>query len=246
MTVPNTGQPQSVWIEFGAVNNQATLSDGVTPHAVTASDHGIAAVSIDGGAETLVDEYSATRTGDVPVWTSPRLTSGTHTSRVCVTGAQQPSATHDRVTIDRFEVANQPVSGTNYRIVNRNSGKGPAIAGGSTADGALAVQQAAGAAWTVNAAPGGAYTLSCTASGKVLDVNGSSPTVGLQLQQWTSNSGTNQQWYLRPTGDAYFTIVSHDSGLVADDYSWDTTENAKVVQYTSGGGANQQWRLVPA
>jgi beta-galactosidase/beta-glucuronidase len=26
ITVPNTGQPQSVWIDFGAVNHQATLS----------------------------------------------------------------------------------------------------------------------------------------------------------------------------------------------------------------------------
>ncbi|MFL6112211.1 MAG: beta-galactosidase, partial [Catenulispora sp.] len=26
VTVPNTGQPQSAWIEFGAVNHQATLS----------------------------------------------------------------------------------------------------------------------------------------------------------------------------------------------------------------------------
>lgn len=57
--------------------------------------------------------------------------------------------------------------------------------------------------------------------------------------------GTNQQWYLRPNGDGYFTIVSHDSGLVADDYNWDATDGAKVVQYTVGGGANQQWQLIP-
>ncbi|WP_308344334.1 RICIN domain-containing protein [Streptomyces sp. ISL-94] len=57
---------------------------------------------------------------------------------------------------------------------------------------------------------------------------------------------TNQQWYLRPTGDGYFTLISHDSGLAADVYGWDTSDGAKVVQYTSGGGANQQWQLVPA
>ncbi|MEU7875194.1 RICIN domain-containing protein [Dactylosporangium sp. NPDC049140] len=229
--------------------NTATLSfvgTGVTLHGITAPSHGIIGVSVDGGAETLIDEYSTARTGDVAVWTSPRLTSGTHTIRVRVTGTQRAAATHNWGTIDRFEIATGPVAGTNYRIVNRNSGKALAVASGSPADGALVVQQAGGGAWTINATPGGAYTLSYVATGKVLDVNGGSTTLGLQLQQWTANSGTNQQWYLRPTSDGYFTIVSHDSGLAADDFNWDTSENAKVVQYTANSGANQQWQLVPA
>ena len=58
-----------------------------------------------------------------------------------------------------------------------------------------------------------AYTLRYTASGKMLDVNASSSTPGLQLQQWSANGGTNQMWYLRPTGDGYYTIVSRSSGL---------------------------------
>jgi hypothetical protein len=53
-------------------------------------------------------------------------------------------------------------------------------------------------------------------------------------------------WYLQPTGDGYFTIVSRDSGLVADLYGWATNDGAPVVQYTAGTGANQQWQLVPA
>jgi len=108
-----------------------------------------------------------------------------------------------------------PTPGT-YHIVNRKSGKPLAVSGNSTADGAKAVQQTGGLAWTVSSAPGGTYTLAYTGSGKVLDVNGHSSTAGLQLQQWTANGGTNQEWYLRPTGDGYYTIVSHDSGLVAD------------------------------
>jgi len=144
----------------------------------------------------------------------------------------------------RLGTGNQPTPGT-YRIVNRHSGKPLAVAGGSTADGALVVQQAGGLPWTVSTA-GGVSTLTYTGSGKVLDVNGSSSTEGLQLQQWSGNGGTNQQWYLRSTGDGYFTIVSHDSGLVADDYNWDTSDGAKVVQYTAGNSANQQWQFVPA
>ncbi|WP_405526300.1 RICIN domain-containing protein [Streptomyces canus] len=219
---------------------------GVTLHAVTAPGHGIVGVSVDGGTEALVDLYSTARTGDVAVWTSPRLASGRHTVRVRVTGTQRAAATHDWATVDRFEIANQPQAGTNYRIVNRNSGKPLAVAGGSTADGAKIVQRSDGGAWTINTAPGGAYTLKYVSSGKALDVDGYSSTVGLQLQQWTPTGGTNQQWYLRPTGDGYFTLVSHDSGLVADVYGWDTGDGAKVVQYTAGSGANQQWQLIPA
>lgn len=94
---------------------------------MTGPNHGIVCVSVDGGTEALVDEYSATRTGDVSVWTSPRLTSGTHTIRVRVTGTQRAAATDKYGVVDRFEIANQPAVGTNYRIVNRNSGKALAI-----------------------------------------------------------------------------------------------------------------------
>ncbi|GAA3850470.1 RICIN domain-containing protein [Streptomyces lacrimifluminis] len=227
----------------------ATLSftgTGVTLRSVTAPSHGIVGVSIDGGTEAQVDLYSASRAGDVAVWTSPRLTSGTHTIKVRVTGTKRAAATNDYGTIDRFVIANEPVAGTNYRIVNRNSGKALAVAGDSTADRALVVQKADGGAWTVNTAPGGAYTLTYVRSGKALDVDGYSSTVGLQLQQWTPSGGTNQRWYLRPNGDGYFTVTSHDSGLAMDVYGWETGDNARVVQWTAGGGANQQWQLVPA
>ncbi|WP_441247595.1 RICIN domain-containing protein [Kitasatospora sp. McL0602] len=90
-----------------------------------------------------------------------------------MTGSHRAASTGDWVTIDRFDVDNQPVAGTDYRFVNRVSGKPLAVAGGSTADGAQVVQQTGGA-WTVKAAPGGSYTLSYTGSGKLLDVNGHS------------------------------------------------------------------------
>ncbi|GAA4622635.1 RICIN domain-containing protein [Actinoallomurus vinaceus] len=219
---------------------------GITLRAVTAPDHGIVGVTVDGGTETLVDEYSATRTGDVAVWTSPRLASGAHTIRVRATGTKNTQSAYTWATIDRFVTTNAPVSGTNYRVVNRFSGKPLAVAGDSTADGAGVVQRSGAAAWTITSTSGNAYTLTYVPTGKVLDVNGGDATVGLQLQQWSANGGTNQMWYLRPTADGYFTIVSHDSGLLADDYALATDDDARVVQWTANGGTNQQWQLVPA
>ncbi|WP_329045648.1 RICIN domain-containing protein [Amycolatopsis sp. NBC_01488] len=135
-----------------------------------------------------------------------------------------------------------PAPGT-YHVVNRNSGKPLAVAGNSTADGAKVVQQSGTATWTIATTSDGSYTLQYVPSGKVLDVNASSSTAGLQLQQWTANGGTNQMWYLRSTGNGYYTIVSHDSGLVADVSGAATSDGAQVVQWTANGGANQQWQL---
>jgi hypothetical protein len=230
----------------GATATLSFTGTGVTLRAVTAPDHGIVGLSVDGAPEALVDQYSAARIGDVAVWSSPPLASGTHTIRVRATGTQRAQAAHNWATVDRFEVTNGPVSGTNYRIVNRNSGKPLAVAGNSTTDGAGVVQQTGGAVWKIAAASGNTYTLSNAGSGKVLDVNGGDSTVGLQLQQWSANGGSNQLWYLRPTADGYFTIVSRDSGLVADVYGMATNDGARVVQWTATGGANQQWQLAPA
>ncbi|MBN1170966.1 MAG: RICIN domain-containing protein [Micromonosporaceae bacterium] len=137
-----------------------------------------------------------------------------------------------------------PAPGT-YRIANRNSGKPLAIVGDAAADGAKAVQQSGSPTWAISTTQD-AYILRYTASGKVLDVNGGSSTVGLQLQQWSANGNTNQMWYLRPTGDGHYTITARDSGLVADVYGASTSDGAQVVQWTTNGGANQQWQFVPA
>ena len=77
-------------------------------YAVTDSKHGIAAVSIDGGPETLVDLYSPNRTGDVPVWRSPVLAAGTHTLKIRVTGTKNAASSYHWITIDRAEITGSP------------------------------------------------------------------------------------------------------------------------------------------
>jgi lysophospholipase L1-like esterase len=66
--------------------------------------HGIAAVSVDGGAETLVDTYSATRRDDVQLWSSPVLAAGQHTLKVRTTGTKNASASGVFVVGDRVDV----------------------------------------------------------------------------------------------------------------------------------------------
>jgi hypothetical protein len=70
-------------------------------YGATSSDGGIGAFSIDGGAETNVDFYTATRFGNVLLYTSPVLASGTHTLKLRVTGTKSPGSTDYYISPDR-------------------------------------------------------------------------------------------------------------------------------------------------
>jgi mannan endo-1,4-beta-mannosidase len=89
----------------GATATLAFTGTRVTYRGVTAGHHGIAAVSVDGGAEVMIDLYRPTKTGDMPLWTSPVLAPGDHTLRVRVTGARNPAAASTEVTLDRVDVS---------------------------------------------------------------------------------------------------------------------------------------------
>src|SRR5262249_26938798 len=66
---------------------------------------GIAAVSVDGGPETMVDLYSPNPLGDVLVYTSAALSAGTHTLKVRNTGTHDANSTGTFITIDRFNIS---------------------------------------------------------------------------------------------------------------------------------------------
>jgi hypothetical protein len=96
--------------------------------------------------------------------------------------------------------------------------------------------------WRPGAA-GAYWTLLNVNSGLLLEVPGQSTTQGTQLDQWSSNGGTNQQWSLTPTGNGAYTLVNRNSGMLADVSGASTQKNASVIQWPSNGGANQQWYL---
>ena len=73
-------------------------------YAEKSSALGIVGVSIDGGAETMVDPYASTRSEQNLLYTSPVLTSGTHTLKVRITGTKNASATGTYAAADRVEI----------------------------------------------------------------------------------------------------------------------------------------------
>ena len=80
-------------------------------YGVLDPQHGIGAVSIDGGAEKNIDFFSTTRSGDHLMFTSPVLASGNHTFKLRVTGTKNASSTGTFVVPDRVDItagATQP------------------------------------------------------------------------------------------------------------------------------------------
>lgn len=75
-------------------------------YGAKAPGQGYAAISIDGGAETTVDLYSATRAGKQLYYTSPVLSAGPHTVRVRATGTHDASANDSFVTLDDADISN--------------------------------------------------------------------------------------------------------------------------------------------
>jgi len=89
------------------VNDAYTVSfSGMQAKIYTTKDpkHGIAGVSIDGGAEVPVDLYAATRANQVLVYTSPMLTQATHTLKVRVTGTKNASASDYYLVADKLDI----------------------------------------------------------------------------------------------------------------------------------------------
>jgi methyl-accepting chemotaxis protein len=74
-------------------------------YGVTDANHGIVAISVDGGEESLVDEYSPTRASGVLLWRSADLPRGEHTVRIRVTGERGPHSRFSWAAVDRVEVS---------------------------------------------------------------------------------------------------------------------------------------------
>lgn len=71
----------------------------VTIKGTNADNYGKGAFSVDGGTETIVDLYAATRVEGANVWTSGQLAAGNHTVKVRVTGTARTGATDKYVAV---------------------------------------------------------------------------------------------------------------------------------------------------
>jgi len=91
----------------------------------------------------------------------------------------------------------------------------------------------------------GTYRLTNVNSGKVLEVAGGSGSTanGDNVQQWSWNGGTWQQWDVQENGDGTYRLLNVNSGKALDVANVSTQAGANVHQWDYVGGANQHWRI---
>jgi O-glycosyl hydrolase len=77
---------------------------GLRLYASRDPNNGIAAISLDGGAEDLVDLYAPQREDQALLYSSPALPRGDHVLTVRVTGDKRPEARHAVVPADRADI----------------------------------------------------------------------------------------------------------------------------------------------
>ena len=80
------------------------LPDEAALHAVQDVDQGQMTVSVDGGAPTTVDDYSATRNANAIVWSSGSLATGTHTVTITVLGQKNAASSGTTIALDSMDV----------------------------------------------------------------------------------------------------------------------------------------------
>ena len=141
-------------------------------------------------------------------------------------------------------------SSTQYKLINRNSGKALDIAWGSQDNGANVLQYTyngySNQKWYLEPTGDGYYYIKSVATGKVVDVSGKSTSNGGDVIQWQKNNGWNQQWKIEPVGDGYYKLINRNSGLALDVSGRTTADNGDVIQWSYGGGWNQQWKIETA
>ncbi len=141
-------------------------------------------------------------------------------------------------------------SSTQYKLINRNSGKALDIAWGSQDNGANVLQYTyngySNQKWYLEPTGDGYYYIKSVATGKVVDVSGKSTSNGGDVIQWQKNNGWNQQWKIESVGDGYYKLINRNSGLALDVSGRTTADNGDVIQWSYGGGWNQQWKIETA
>jgi len=92
----------------------------------------------------------------------------------------------------------------------------------------------------------GNYEIVNANSGMLLEDPGYSTSNGTDMDQWTGNGGSNQQWAVTSLGSGKYEIVNAYSGLALEVSGQSTSNGALVDQWSYWAGANQQWTISSA
>jgi len=90
----------------------------------------------------------------------------------------------------------------------------------------------------------GTYIVTAVNSGLAIDDPDSSKTDGEDMQIYTVNDGTNQQWTVTNLGNNVITLTNVASGQLLDVAGASKTSGALVDQWPGNGQTNQEWNVI--
>jgi glucosylceramidase len=204
---------------------------------------------VNGGSSSSVVSSSSSKTSSSATSSKTSSSSSiTSTSR----SSSSSSATSSNVTSTSKSSSSSStvsgvISGRNYVIVSKNSGKALDVSNNSISNGATiqqwAVTGAANQLWTVTQLSGNTYKIISNSSGKSLDVAGVSTSNGATIQQWDYSNGANQHWIVTNLGNGYFKVIAENSNKSLDVKDVSTADGAGIQQWDYSGANNQQWQF---
>ncbi|MBD0258469.1 MAG: RICIN domain-containing protein, partial [Cytophagales bacterium] len=89
----------------------------------------------------------------------------------------------------------------------------------------------------------GTYKITARHSGKALDVNANGTTDGTNVQQWTDNGSTAQQWIITATTDGHYRLVGNGSGKALEVSNSSLADGGNVQIWSYVGANTQQWKI---
>ncbi|HEX8531012.1 MAG TPA: RICIN domain-containing protein, partial [Cytophagales bacterium] len=89
----------------------------------------------------------------------------------------------------------------------------------------------------------GTYKITARHSGKVMEVANGATADGTNVQQWTDNGSTAQQWIITATTDGYYKLICKATGKALEVSYNLLTDGGNVQQWTYSGANNQQWKI---
>jgi endoglucanase len=87
----------------------------------------------------------------------------------------------------------------------------------------------------------GIYKITNVNSSLVMEVSGASKASGAEVDQYTWNGGTNQEWTLAYLSNGLYSLTNVNSGMVLDVSGASKSMGGDLIQYTSNSGSNQEF-----
>jgi Ricin-type beta-trefoil lectin domain-like/Fibronectin type III domain/PQQ enzyme repeat len=209
--------------------------------------HGIGAVSIDGGAESNIDFYAPARKGNVLLWTSPVLASGSHTFKLRVTGTHNPGSTDSFVAVDRIDIITGTTSAPSAPTgLTATAGNGQVFLSWTPSSGAASYSVYRG---TSSGGEANAPIVSGVTATTYTDTNLANGTTYYYTVTATNSAGTspgsNEANGAPRSGtglaNGIYTVTNEARTLVWDDPHFAKASGTKVVLWPWNGGTNQRW-----